>query len=258
MQKWLLTMLMVFTVPVQAMDIDSLDLKSLLAPGSAQTQFNSLMKGFMNVSAYRAVKAPRPMGALVGVDVGLDLSNTDLAEVNAVLTALGSDPVVSSLPVPKAHGHATLPFGIGLSAFAAPEIEGVGLQGAALNYAFINGDIGFIVEAVYTLSGGLHTTSMNVDNVFDLSSVGGDVTVLLGIDLPLLKINPYAGIGFDQVTATPKFSCEGLDVSATDFSQTRLFAGLEIKLALFIIAVEMDQIGDTTTTSGKVGLGFGF
>jgi len=257
MQKWLLTILMVFAIPVQAIDIDSLDLKSLLAPGNAQTQFNSLMKGFANVSAYRAVKAPRPMGALVGVDVGLDLSNTDLAEVNTVLTDLG-EAIVASLPVPKAHAHVTLPLGIGLSAFAAPEVEGVGLQGAALNYAFINGDIGFIVEAVYTLSGGVHTTSMNVDNVFDMSSVGGDVTVLLGIDLPLLKINPYAGIGFDQVSATPKFSTEGLDVSATDFSQTRLFAGVEVKLALFILSVEMDQIGDTSTTSGKIGMGFGF
>jgi hypothetical protein len=255
--------LLTFSPLSQAAFSIDIEAKLLKAKDSAQTSFNSISDNLGNVAIYRAVKAPRPMGALIGFDIGADMSIYDITAINDIIVGLDVErPSSDVLPVPKISAHLTLPFGLGLRAFSLP-LDSVGLtyNGVGASYAVINGDIGFIAEATYTLAVTGQIAKLKVDNVIEIDSKGGDVVALIGIDLPLLKINPYVGIGYTSATSTSLYKedvISQLGLQPYDFNMIRTYVGVEVKLGIFIAAAETDQVDGQTTSSIKLGLGFGF
>ena len=269
MRSFILVLLLVFGVQsAYAVSFDigkEIENKLVTYKTTAQRGFDTISNNFGNMAIYRSVKAPRPMGSLIGIDVGVDGSFYDISQINTELKNFGLEDIgVDSVPVPKLQAHATLPFGLGVRAFALPLPEdALGIQyfGASASYAVLNGDIGFIIEATYTLAVTGHFTKLKIDKFLDIDTQGADVVALIGIDLPLLKINPYVGMGYIMGTSTALFDqviIDAIGLKPTELNMIRTYVGAEVKLSLFIVAVEMDTMGDFATTSAKFGMGFGF
>jgi hypothetical protein len=77
-----------------------------------------------------------------------------------------------------------------------------------------------------------------------------------GVDLSISKgflmLTPYAGIGQVSVKSTP--DAGGLKVEK--FTQSKVFAGLNVNFGLANLAFETDKTGDATSYGLKFGLRF--
>lgn len=231
---------------------------------AGQSSFNSLAQAFTPMVAYRGVKSPRPMGSLIGFDASVDLSMTDAAAINDALKALqvaGGGTVQSvdgTIPTMKAHGHVSLPFGLGVSLFTFPEVDGISFTGGEIQYAFIDGEIGFIANATYTLSAAYNMTQFTLDQVMEIETTGYDLKAAVGFDMPLFEANVYTGIGQVNADSTSLMSTPSVTLSSHSVSESKTFVGAEMKLGIFVFGAEIDTIGDATTQSVKFGIGLGF
>ena len=221
-----------------------------------QNDFKAISGAISPMVAYRNVKSPRPMGSIVGVEASLDITMIDTATINDALAVASLNDLSSSIPLPKAHAHLSLPFGLGLSAYSMLAVDGASMQGGELQYAFIDGDIGFIAEATYTLAASVNHSVLTIDKFAEFTATGFDLKAAIGIDLPVIEANVYAGVGQVNFESTPDSSLSSL--KSEDFSETKTFMGAEMSVGIFVAGIEIDKIGDLTTQSYKLGLGFGF
>ena len=241
----------------QATHAGTIDVEDLLSGDpNAQTLFNDLSGSLFNMATYRAVKSPRPSGDLVGVDANLDITMLDLAPVNTVLSTIGASSIDADIPLPKMHAHVAIPFGLGASFYTFPEVEGMSASGYEISYAIIDGDIGFIAEATYTLSAAYNNSTMTVNDVMEVSATGMELRAAMGFDLPLLEANVYMGLGSFDYDSTNLMST--VAVNGYSSSDTKTTFGAEVKLGMFNLGVETDTIGSVSTSSYKLGVGFGF
>jgi len=240
----------------------SLETQLTAAGAQAQQSFNEISAAFTPIVAYRSVKSPRPMGGLVGFDMSVDVSMTDAAAVNSALAGLSTvgggtaQTIDGTLPTLKAHGHLSLPFGLGASYFTFPEVDGISFSGYELQYAFIDGEIGFIANATYTLSASYNSTSFSLEEVMEIDTTGYDLKAAIGFDMPLFEANVYTGVG--QVDGDATSLVPNVTLNSNSVSESKSFIGAEMKLGFFVFGAEMDTIGGSSTNSVKFGIGFGF
>ena len=243
----------------------SIDVESQFAAmpaADAQSLFNGLSGSLANMVTYRSVKSPRPSGGLIGVDANLDITMIDLEPVNDVLNDIAAksgmavSSIEGSIPLPKLHAHLAIPFGLGASLYSLPEVEGMSASGYELSYAIIDGDIGFIASATYTLSAAYNSSTMTVNDVMEVAATGVEIRAAMGFDLPLLEANVYAGVGSVDYESTNLMSTVTLSGYSTSESKTTI--GAEVKLGVFNLGMESDTIGSISTQSYKLGVGFGF
>ncbi len=229
----------------------------------AQTLFDSLSSTFAPMIVYRAVKSPTPTGGLVGVDANLDISMVDAGGINDALTSVATasggsaESFDATLPLPKGHVHVALPFGLSAGMFSLPEVSGVSANGLEVQYAFLDGELGFIANATYTLAAVYNTTTLTVNNVMEVNTTGIGAKAALGFDMPLFSVSAYTG--FENVDMESK-SLMNLTTGLNKFSDsdTKTTTGVDVKLGIFGLGVEMDTIGSVTTQNYKFGVGFGF
>lgn len=232
----LLATALLLTAPARA--ADDIDRINLLL----QDEFRRLSEDLGAALSYKALAPPEPLG-VTGFDIGLEVSATRLEQRDAWDRAIsGSAP--STIYLPKVHLHKGLPAGFDIAAFyAGAPGTNVELWGGELRYALIAGSAA--LPAV-----GLRATYTQLDGVDQLNF---DTRGLeLGISKGFAIATPYAGIGRIRSNSEPRVN----NLQSEKFTQSKVFAGVNLNFGLLNLAFEGDKTGDATTYSGKLGWRF--
>ena len=222
----------------QAADINNVS-------GLSQAQFKLLSEDVAAATSYKALTPAEPLG-MTGFDVGIEVTDTSLENRAVFNTACGGCNE-SHLVIPKIHLHKGLPMGfdVGLM-YASDSNTNISVTGLELRYANIEG--GVTEPAVAT-----RFTWSQLDGVdqLDVETLGLEVTISKGFAM----LTPYLGGGVNWVDSTPK-GAAAATLTAEDFTQTKLYVGLNMNLGLLNFDVEADKTGDTQTIGAKVGFRF--
>ncbi len=209
-----------------------------------QQQFRLLAEDLGAALSYKPLIPAEPLGLVLGLDVGVEATATQL-ENKAVLDIAISDDAPSTLVVPKLHVHKGLPFGVDVGAlYSQIPDSNIELWGAELRYAIVDGSTVLPAIAVRASVSVLE----GVDQL-DLETKGLDVSISKGFAL----FTPYIGVGTVWVTATPQNIAT---LTEEDFTETKIFGGLNINLAFLNFALEADTTGEALSYGAKVGLRF--
>lgn len=213
------------------------------ALGGAQADFRNVSEDLGSALSYKGVVPAESMG-ITGFDLGLEVTQTDLAKSAALWNTLtGND--VSKLYVPKLHVTKGLPLDIDIGAFfsAVPTTD-IKLYGGELRWAFLPGSTTMPAVAV---RGSL--TKLTGVNQLALGTKGIDLSISKGFAM----FTPYAGIGQVWTTSTPDAST---GLSEESFSQSKLFVGANLNFGLTNLAAEYDKTGEAKSVSLKLGFRF--
>jgi hypothetical protein len=225
------------TSPALAGDIDSIQLLT-------QNEFRLLSEDLGAALSYKPMIPSEALG-ITGFDIGLGLTGTSLKNDNILEKASSGRSVPSMLPVPTLRLHKGLPLNLDLGiAFSQVPGTNVRYYGGELRWAILPGST--LVPAV-ALRGTL-TRLTGVDQLdFDTKSVD------LSISKGFANITPYGGIGQVWVKSTPV----GVPLlRGEDFTQTKVFAGVNINLIGANLVFEADSTGGTTSVGAKLGFRF--
>lgn len=222
---------------------DDIDLNKLLG---VQSDFRLLSEDLGSALSYKPVAPGEPLG-LLGFDIGLELTATDLEGSKVYQRVTGSSNSTDYLIVPKLHVHKGLPLRLNVDAFysTVPD-SNIELFGGAIGFSLLEGGVATPALTVRATA----TRLSGIDN-FDLDTQGVELTISKGFAL----LTPYAGIGRVHVTSEPTgIAASGLKKESFDLD--KLFAGLNINLGLVNLAFEADKTGDAASYSGKFGFRF--
>lgn len=206
----------------------------------SQAEFAGLAKDFTAAASYKSVAPAEPLG-VIGFDVGVELTSTDLQHADAWKKA-GYDH--SSVYMPKLHAHKGLPFNvdIGASLTAVPGSD-IKLVGAEIKYAILPGGTATPAVAIRAAA----TRLFGVDQL-DLNTRSVELTVSKGF----LMLTPYAGIGKVWGTVTPNVS----NLKKESPSANKVFVGINFNFGLVNVAAEVDRTGANESVSAKLGFRF--
>lgn len=206
----------------------------------SQSEFAGLAKDFTAAASYKAVAPAEALG-IVGFDVGVEVSSTELQNADAWKKA-GYDH--TSVTMPKLHMHKGLPFNIdvGASIIAVPGSD-IKLVGGEIKYAIIEGGTATPALAIRGAVTRLYGVSQ-----LDLETKSVELLVSKGF----LMLTPYAGIGKVWGSLTPNVS--NLKKESPDAN--KVFLGLNVNFGLVNLAAEVDRTGKTESVSAKLGLRF--
>jgi hypothetical protein len=224
------------SAPAVARDIDRIQLLT-------QSEFRGLSEDLGSALSYKPLTPTEPLG-ITGFDVGIAGTSTALQNKAALDRASGGD-FPSRLIVPSVRFNKGLPggFDFGLMAAASSGTD-IGLWGGEVRYAIIKGSTALPAVGIR----GSYTRVTGIDQL-DLDTKGLDISVSKG----LLMFTPYAGVGRVWVNSDPKGN-GGL--SKESFTQSKVFAGVNMNFALLNLALEADRTGEANTYGIKVGLRF--
>lgn len=210
----------------------------------AQDNFRLLSEDLGAALSYKPVAPGEPLG-LLGFDVGIEATATDLQNSGAYRLATGSSQ--NFLIVPKLHAHKGLPWRLDIDAFySTVPGSNIDLLGGALGVALLEGGI---TTPALTLRASA-TRLSGVDELnFDTKSV--ELTISKGFAM----LTPYAGIGRVDVNSKPT-GIAAAALTEESFNLNKLYAGLNINLGLVNLAFEADKTGDANSYSAKFGLRF--
>ncbi|WP_303901212.1 hypothetical protein [Thiohalomonas denitrificans] len=215
----------------------------------AQDDFRKMSEDLGAALSYKALTPAESTGT-TGFDVGMEVTATKLENPEVFESAMSGNDDFDTLPIAKLHAHKGLPFGIDVGAsYAAVPSTNIKLLGAEVRYALLEGGIATPAVAVR----GTYSSLVGVDQL-DLETKGLELTVSKGFTMA----TPYAGIGQVWVTSTPNdiIGVEGLELGKEDFSESKVFVGMNFNLGLMNFVVEGDKTGDATTYGAKLGFRF--
>ncbi|MCF6236787.1 MAG: hypothetical protein L3J70_10530 [Gammaproteobacteria bacterium] len=215
---------------------------------TSQDEFLSLSKDLGAAFSYKSIVPAEPMGIL-GFDVGVEVTATQMEHSDIWKKAASSNGSSSVLYLPKLHAHKGLPFGfdIGASYSALPSTD-ISMMGAEVRYAILEGSIATPALAVR----GTYSRINGIDEL-DFETKGLELSLSKGFAI----LTPYGGVGKVWVNSDPggvAKSVAGLE--SESFAENKLFAGISMNLLILNLTVEADKIGDNTSYSAKVSLGF--
>ena len=222
---------------------DDIDLTQLLG---VQGDFRQLSEDLGAALSYKPVAPAEPLG-LLGIDIGLEITVTDLQGSNVYERATGSSSNSDYLLVPKLHVHKGLPLRLNVDAFysTVPD-SNIELFGGAVGFALIEGGVTLPALTVRAAA----TKLSGVDGL-DLDTQSIELTVSKGFAL----LTPYGGIGRVHVKSEPT-GIAALGLRKESFDLDKVYAGLNINLGLINLAFEADQTGDAASYSAKFGFRF--
>lgn len=208
-----------------------------------QAEFRNLSQDLGAALSYKAVAPVEPLG-ITGFDIGLEATATDIEHPGAWDTATsGSAP--RTLYFPKVHLHKGLPAGIDVGVFWATALDtNIDLWGAELRYTLLEG--GVAAPAV-----GLRVAYSELSGVEQLDL--NTKSVELGVSKGFALLTPYAGVGRVWVESTPD---PATTLQTEDFSEAKYFIGANLNLVAANLALEWDRVGETSSTSLKLGFRF--
>jgi len=218
-----------------------------------QNIFDYAVADLSSAMSYKAVAPAEPLG-ITGIDVGLVITATKLANSKEWGAAVDGASNIATLPTFKLAAQKGLPFGIDVGAFyMGTSASNVKLVGGELRYAFLEGGVATPALAVRATFSKLSGVSD-----FSFSSQGLELSVSKGIAM----LTPYAGVGIVQYSgkydkaitiASPAFT---LNLDEASDQQTKTFVGVNFNMGLFNIALDGDKTGDSTSYSLKFGFRF--
>ncbi|MDP2762876.1 MAG: hypothetical protein Q8O64_21160 [Sideroxyarcus sp.] len=232
-----LTATLAFAQPALAGNID------ISALGGVQSDFRNVSEDLGSALSYKGVAPAESLG-ITGFDLGLEVTQTSLAQSAALWQALSGNDI-SNLYVPKLHVTKGLPLDIDIGAFfSTVPSTGIKLYGGELRWAFMPGSTTMPAVAV---RGSL--TKLSGVNQLSLNTKGLDFSISKGFAM----FTPYAGIGKVWTTSTPDAATS---LSEESFSQNKLFVGANLNLGLTNLAAEYDKTGEAKSVSLKLGFRF--
>ena len=229
------------------------------SPGNVSALTNDSVEALLKTIAlgadHRAYMPASPLGMIIGLDVGLDVTGINVSdEFRQAMSAAGvSSSIPAFIPIPKLNVTKGLPLGIDLG------MTFVGYQhnrilGAQIQWAFLNG-AGMAPAAAVRLS----------QSYVDLFFMKTRVTKLdvLASRRFVYFFEPYVGAGLQVGSGSldvPVSGPNGLkaDVSGnTSFTAIHAFGGMKFNLSFLKLVTEVDRsfVG-LTTFGGKFSFGF--
>ena len=220
-----------------AKDIDNIE-------GLTQAQFKSLSEDIGAILSYKPVSPGEPLG-LLGFDIGVEVTGTELKDTNIWNIATNSTDVSDMVPVPKLHLIKGLPLDIdvGLVYSAVPD-SNISMVGGELRYAFVSGNT--LMPAIAIRAS---MTKLSGVDELDASTKGLDISISKGFAM----LTPYAGIGQVWVDSKPKVAVPLQDES---FTQNNYYIGANLNLGVINTAVEYDNTDSHNSYSLKIGWRF--
>lgn len=223
--------------PAFAADINSIQLLS-------QNEFRLLSEDLGAALSFKPLIPSEALG-ITGFDLGVAVTGTKLKNDAILKKASSGSDVPSVLPVPTLRLHKGLPLNLDVG-IAFSQVPGTNIRytGGELRWAILPGST--LTPAV-AIRGTL-TRLTGVDQLdFDTKSL--DISISKGF----ANITPYGGIGQVWIKSTPK-GVPGL--RGEDFTQTKVFGGVNVNFGLANLAFEADSTGGTTTVGAKLGFRF--
>lgn len=217
------------------------DLNNLQA--LAQAEFRALSEDLGSALSYKPITPAEPLG-VTGFDMGIEVTSTKMSKSEQAWKTATGGSGVSNLYVPKLHIAKGLPLDIDIAAFYSTiPTTNIKLVGAELRYAVLPGGVATPAVAIR----GSYTKLNGVDQLA-FNTKGLDVSISKGFAM----FTPYAGIGQVWVNSTANTGT----LAAESFTQSKVFAGLNMNLGLTNIALEGDKTGGTSSYGIKLGFRF--
>jgi hypothetical protein len=218
------------------------DLNNLQA--LAQSEFRALSEDLGSALSYKPLTPAEPLG-ITGFDMGFEVTSTKMDKSAQAWNKATGGSSVSTIYVPKLHIAKGLPLNIDVAAFySAIPTTNIKLVGAELRYAVLPGGIATPAVAIR----GSYTKLSGVDQLA-FNTKGLDVSISKGFAM----FTPYAGVGQVWVSSTASAST---GLGAESFTQSKVFAGLNVNLGVTNIALEGDKTGGTASYGLKLGFRF--
>ncbi len=243
MKRIFLIFLLYFSVLIPAFAGDN-DVNMKQFP-SEQELFGDLIKDLGSAMSYRAVTPAEPLGLLLGIDVGLEVTGSKMKnELHGWKTATstnGQDTIYNG----KIHVHKGLPLGIDVGAYFSSVAESnMKSLGGEISYAILEGSSVTPALAVR----GSYTSLSGVDDL-DLNTAGLELSISKGF----LMLTPYAGLG------AIRYEGEGTGTNNYKFDSesdtlAKYFLGVNFNMGLVNFAAEADKTGENSSYSAKFGL----
>ncbi len=225
------------------------------AQALVQDIFDLAVADLGSALSYKPVAPAEPLG-IVGVDLGLIFTGTQMANAKDWDQIVDGGNAVSTLPTIKLMAQKGLPFDIDVGAFyLGASHSNIKLYGGELRYALLSGGIAspaLAVRASFSQLSGIKD--------FTFSTQGLDLSVSKGI----LMFTPYAGAGMVQYSG--KYSQPlSMTIAGTPFSMnlkeasdqvSKVFVGVNLNLGLLNFCLDGDKTGDSTSYSLKMGFRF--
>jgi hypothetical protein len=214
--------------------------------GLVQGQFNQLVREAGMLAAYRGVAPAEPQG-ITGFDIGVEASFVKLD--SPVWDDVLERGAPSYLAVPRLHLRKGLPFNLDIGAsYAAVPDSNIELFGAELQWAILEGTVATPALALR----GSYSTLRGVTD-FDLQTMAADVVVSKGF----LMFTPYVGAGVVRIDGKYDGTNTVLQAELSDkkVTETRIFGGVQVALALLRLTVEAEYAQMPVYTA-KLSLGW--
>jgi hypothetical protein len=208
-----------------------------------QAEFRLLSEDMGSVVAFKPMIPSESMG-ISGFDMGVAISGTKLQNHAIWEKAANGSSIPTTLPVPMLRVHKGLPYDFDIGgSFAKVPSTNIQILGGELRWAFLPGST---VSPALALRASVSAVS-GVDNL-SLRTAGLDVSISKGFAF----LTPYAGAGIVNVKSKP--DVPGL--ASESFSQSKVFAGLNLNFGLTNLVLETDKTGKATSYGVKLGLRF--
>jgi hypothetical protein len=186
---------------------------------------------------YRGLAPGHPLG-LTGFDVGVEGTFTKVHDDKDYWkkAVKGGDPS-AYLTSPRLHAQKGLPLGfdVGLAVGKIVDTD-IAYAGGEVRYSILKGGILQPNLAVR----GSYSRTFGADEL-DFKTYGLDISASKGFGA-VLKIIPYAGIGYYWMESKPKNLAAGLRLEKESFSNPRVFGGARLQIGLFTATAEVDYI----------------
>ncbi|PLK47395.1 DUF6588 family protein [Uliginosibacterium sp. TH139] len=234
MSKLMAALLAAFSAASSAAGLENLGQLS-------QTEFEQLSGDLVSALSYKAISPGDPLG-LLGFDVALEATATRLSNPDVMRAAGGQGYQLFGLP--RLDVHKGLPLALDVGAFYAP-VPGMdaSLYGAELRWSPMEGSL--VLPAV-SLRGAY--TVLSGSEQLDFHAANAEIVVSKGF----LFFKPYVGAGLVHGTSTPLVS----GLAEVSQWQRKFFAGANLNLGLFNLALEIDRTGHANSYSAKAGFRF--
>lgn len=217
--------------------------------GLGQSDFRALSEDLGSALSYKPAAPATPQG-ITGFDIGLEVTQTNMAKSSQLWSTITGGNAVSSLYVPKLTVAKGLPFGIDIGGFYSKvPTTNISLVGAELRYAILDGGVAMPAVAIrgaFTKLGGVNQLS------FDTKSL--DVSISKGFAI----VTPYAGVGQVWTNSSANVTSTvtpGLALSS-QFTQSKVFAGAKLSLGVVNFVGEVDKTGAARSITLKMGFGW--
>ncbi|MGE5866999.1 MAG: hypothetical protein ACM32J_18150 [Rhizobacter sp.] len=208
-----------------------------------QAEFRDLSDDLSAALSFKPMIPSESLG-VTGFDVGVGVTGTRLAHRSTWAKASNGDSPSATLPVGVVRVHKGLPYDFDIGASLATTETNARAVGGELRWAVVPG--GMLTPAVALRASASVITG--IDQI-DMNTYGLDVSVSKGFAM----FTPYAGAGAVFVRSKPDGST---GLASESFTQTKVYAGLNVNLGLLNLAVETDRTGDATSYGLKAGLRF--